>query len=228
MGRRLWVPALVGASALVLGVAVVTASADSTPSGERVVGGHGIHAGVIPPGGPTQGTVIEPVYDDMTGAIRYVSTPVGSPDPVKSPPIAAAPFYLPVYPAGSNVGTLLCQNVPVENCPDHGGAVAGAAKAIMPSVYGGGVIGHDHLMAGPGSGGDFNVAWVPTLVLFTNASFVTHVTLLSQIMALQAAHKVIVVPLDGTNGTPNLTFHCSVISGAPYDNGLPWVTAADG
>jgi hypothetical protein len=29
------------------------------------------------------------------GAIRYVSTPRGTPDPVKSPPIAAAPFYLP-------------------------------------------------------------------------------------------------------------------------------------
>jgi hypothetical protein len=98
----------------------------------------------------------------------------------------------------------------------------------MPTVYGGGVIGHDHLMAGPGSGGDFNVAWVPTLVLFTNASYVTHVTLLSQITALQAAHKVILVPLDGTNGTPNLTFHCSVISAAVYNNGLPWVTAADG
>jgi hypothetical protein len=49
----------------------------------------------IPPSGPTHGTTLEPVYDDMTGAVRYVSTPIGSPDPVKSPPIAAAPFYLP-------------------------------------------------------------------------------------------------------------------------------------
>ena len=97
---------------------------------------------------------VEPVYDDMTGAIRYVSTPRGTPDPVRSNPIAAAPFYLPVYPVGSSVPasfTLNCLDVPTENCPDHGPAVAAAAQAIMPSVYGGGVVGHDHLMAGPGS-----------------------------------------------------------------------------
>jgi len=28
-------------------------------------------------------------------------------------------------------------------------------------VYSGGVMGHDHLMAGPASGGDFNIAWEP-------------------------------------------------------------------
>lgn len=58
----------------------------------------------------------------MIGAVRYVRTPVGSPDPVNSPPIAAAPFYLPVYPTGSTVPdrfTLDCLNVPMENCPDH-------------------------------------------------------------------------------------------------------------
>ncbi len=91
--------------------------------------------------GGVGGTVVEPVYDDMTGAIRYVSTPRGTPDPVKSNPIAAAPFYLPVYPVGSSVPatfTLNCLDVPVENCPDHGAAVAGAAQAIIPSVYGGG------------------------------------------------------------------------------------------
>jgi hypothetical protein len=227
MLSRLWVFVLAGVAVLVLGGAVVSAAAASTPSGERILGGQGVNAGVIPAGGPTQGSVLEPVYDDVTGAIRYVSTPVGSPDPVNSPPIAAAPFYLPVYPAGASVGTLMCQNVPAENCPDHGGAVAGAAAAIMPNVYAGGVIGHDHLMAGPGSGGDFNVAWVPTLVLFTSPAFVTHITLLSQINALLSAHEVILVPLDGTNGTPNLTFHCSVVSAAVYGNALPWVVPAD-
>jgi hypothetical protein len=219
--------AFVAVSVVVLGAGAVLASSDPTPSGERILGGQGINQGVIPAGGPTQGKVLEPVYDDMTGEIQYVSTPVGAPDPVNSPPHAAAPFYLPVYPVGAAVGTLDCQNTPMENCPDHGGAVAGAAKAIMPGVYGGGVLGHDHLMAGPGSGGDFNVAWVPTLVLFTKTAYVTHITLLSQITALVEAHKAILVPLDGTNGTPNLTFHCSVVSSSPYDNALPWVTAGD-
>lgn len=224
--RRIVVLMLVGVSALLVGVELVSAST-TPPSGERVVGGKGIHGGTIPAGGPTQGTVIEPVYDDITGAITYVSTPVGSPDPVKSPPVAAAPFYLPVYPSGADVGPLLCHNTPEENCPDHGAAVAGAAAMIMPNVYGGGVLGHDHLMAGPGSGGDFNVAWVPTLVLFTEPSYVTHITLLSQIQSMEKLHEVIVVPLDGTHGTPNLTFHCSVVSGAVYARGLPWVVPAD-
>jgi hypothetical protein len=35
-------------------------------------------------------------------------------------------------------------------------------------LYAKGVLGHDHLMAGPASHGDFNVAWEPILVLFTN------------------------------------------------------------
>ncbi len=220
MSKRITVLIVVAMFALAAGVAAVWAS--SGPTGEVIVGGNGAHGG----------TVVEPVYDDMTGAIGYVSTPMGTPDPVKSPPIAAAPIYLPVYPAGSAVGTrftLNCQDTTAtttENCPDHGPAVAGAAHAIMPSVYGGNpgdVIGHDHLMAGPGSHGDFNVAWVPVLVLFTNSEAAnTHITLLSQITTMLASHDVIEVPLDGTNGTPNLTFHCSVVSAAVYANGTPY------
>jgi hypothetical protein len=218
MNKRITVLIVVALVALAAGVAAVWAS--SGPTGEVIVGGNGVHGG----------TVIEPVYDDMTGAIRYVSTPRGAPDPVKSNPIAAAPIYLPVYPAGSTVGTSFTLNcldttaTTTENCPDHGPGVAGAAQAIMPTVYGGGVIGHDHLMAGPASHGDFNVAWVPVLVLFTNSAAAnTHITLLSQITALRKSGDVIEVPLDGTNGTPNLTFHCSVVSATVYDHGTPFL-----
>jgi hypothetical protein len=100
--------------------------------------------------------VVEPVYDDITGAIRYVGTPRGTPDQVKSNSIAAAPLYLPVYPKGSAVGTsftLVCQNTTAtttENCPDHGPGVAALAHAFMPSVYGGAVgdvNGYDHFEA---------------------------------------------------------------------------------
>ena len=205
MRRFTWFAAIGMVSALAFSAA--PAAAADTPSGERLIGR----------------TVVEPVYDDMTGAIRYVSTPMGVPDPVRSNPIAAAPFYLPVYPTGSTVGTLMCQDVPAENCPDHGPLVAAAAARIMPTVYAGGVIGHDHLMAGPGSGGDFNVAWVPTLVLFTStAAANTHVTTLAQLSDLLTHHEVIEVPLDGTNGTPNLTFHCSVVAAAVYAHGTPF------
>jgi len=212
MSRRLVFMA-VAASALLAGLWAVPAAASSLPSGERIVGGTAAHGG----------TVIEPVYDDMTGQIRYVSTPRGTPDPVNSNPVAAAPFYLPVYPAGSTVPTLNCQDVPAENCPDHGPAVAGLAQALEPGVYGGGVIGHDHLMAGPGSHGDFNVAWVPTLVLFTPGAAITHITTLAQLNALIASGDVITVPLDGTNGFPNLTFHCSVVTAAVYAQGRPFL-----
>jgi hypothetical protein len=190
-----------------------SATAASVPSGERIIGGHSGHGGAV----------IEPVYDDMTGAIRYVSTPTRTPDPVKSNPKAAAPFYLPVYPVGAEVGALLCNHMP-ENCPDHGGPVAELAEGIMPGVYGEGVLGHDHLMAGPASHGDFNVAWVPVLILFTSKEAAnTHITLLSQIEEMLERHEVIEVPLDGTNELPNLTFHCSVVSAAVYRHADPFL-----
>jgi hypothetical protein len=209
----------VAVSAAVAGLWALPAAADSLPSGERIVGGNGSHGG----------TVVEPVYDDMTGQIRYVSTPRGTAQPLPTNPRATAPFYLPVYPLGASVPTLNCQDVPVENCPDHGPAVAAAAQAIEHaifgnnSVYAGGVLGHDHLMAGPGSHGDFNVAWVPTLVLFTPGAAITHITTLDQLNMLLGSHAVFTVPLDGTNGTPNLTFHCSVVSAAVYAHGTPFL-----
>lgn len=197
-----------------IGMATLASAAIALPTGERINGGGGQHGG----------TVLEPVYDDMTGQIRYVSTPRGTPDPVMSNPIASAPFYLPVYPAGSTIGVPLnCEHQP-ENCPDHGGAVAELAEAFEPEVYGEGVIGHDHLMAGPGSHGDFNIAWVPVLLLFTNKEAAnTHVTTLAQIEALRERGEVMEVPLDGSNGLPNLTFHCSVVSAAVYEHSRPFL-----
>jgi hypothetical protein len=205
--------AAVAVSAAMAGGWALPAAADSLPSGERIVGGNGSHGG----------TVLEPVYDDMTGQIRYVSTPRGTTQPLPTNPRATAPFYLPVYPVGASVPTLNCQDVPAENCPDHGPKVAAAAAAIDPAVYGGGVIGHDHLMAGPGSHGDFNVAWVPTLVLFTPGATITHITTLTQLNELINSGAVFTVPLNGTNGTPNLTFHCSVVSAAVYAHGTPFL-----
>ncbi len=188
------------AVALLLGAALgVAPVAASSPSGERMLGQ----------------SSIEPVYDDMTGAVSFVSTPIHVANPVNANPKSWAPFYLPVYPVGSTVGTLNCMGVP-GNCPDHDGIIAGAAMGIMPSVYGGGVIGHDHLMAGPGSGGDFNIAWEPVLVLFTNGEAANeHITTLAQIDAALAAHNVIEVPL------PFATFHCSVVPAVTYWKGMP-------
>ena len=216
MNRRLLFMA-VAVSAFVAALWTLPAAADSLPSGERIVGG-------TASGG---GTVLEPVYDDMTGQIRYVSTPRGTALPVPTNPRATAPFYIPVYPIGSTVPTLNCFDVPVENCPDHGPGVASLAQLFEPGVYGAGVLGHDHLMAGPGSGGDFAVAWVVTLVLFTPGAAITHITTLTQLNALIASGAVITVRLDGTpfEGVPlpNLTFHCSVVPAAVYAHGVPFL-----
>lgn len=199
--RRFAVGLLAAGLALALGAAPATAS---TPSGERMKGQ----------------SSIEPAYDDMTGAVTYLSTPIHVSDPVHTNPRAWAPIYLPVYPAGSTVGTLDCMGVP-GNCPDHDGLVAGVAMKVMPGVYGGGVIGHDHLVAIPGGGGDFNIAWQPVLVLFTNpAAANEHITTLAQIDAAVKDGKAIEVWTD-QNGAPDLTFHCSVVAAPVYWNGTP-------
>lgn len=123
------------------GLAAVPGPDDVIPSGERILGQ----------------SALEPVYDDENaGAIGFVSTPLKA--PMKANPHAWSPIYIVVYPTTSTVDTpLLCQDVPVENCPDHGPEVAGLAQATEGDVYEAGVRGHDHLMDYPG-GADFDVA----------------------------------------------------------------------
>jgi hypothetical protein len=183
---------------LSLGVASV-AAATPLPSGEVTVGQ----------------TVIEPAYDLATGTLVYLSTPrhaVVHPNFAKN----VAPIYLPMYPVGAAVGTLNCEDVPVENCPDHGALVASIAAGANPTVYGNGVVGHDHLVGIASTGGDFNVLWIPVLVLFNTPGAVTHVTTLRQLHALELAGAVTEIPL------PPATFHCSVVSAAAYAQGTPF------
>ena len=173
----------------------------SLPSGEHLLGQ----------------TSIEPAYDDVTGALTYLLTPANAPFPSKANTNATAPLYLVEYPGSSTVGTVNCMGVP-GNCPDHDGEVAGAATAIMPSVYGTDptkVLGHDHLVAVPASGGDFNIAWHVIEVLFTSpAAANTHITTMTQLETAIANHAVITVPLP-------VVFNCSVVSGRVYWNGTP-------
>jgi len=176
-------------------------SASALPSGERVVGQNSI----------------EPAYNDATGTLTYLLTPGHGPFPTHTSTHAVAPLYLVEYPPGSTVGTLNCMGVP-GNCPDHDAEVAGAATSIMPSVYGtdpAAVPGHDHLVATPASGGDFNVAWEVIEVLFTNkAAANTHLTTEAAIDAAVARGDAIEVDLG-------FAFHCSVVSAAAYQKGTP-------
>jgi hypothetical protein len=173
------------------------AAAASMPSGERI---HGQ-------------SVIEPVFDDTTGNVNFVMTPLKA--PLNANPRSWAPFYVPVYPASASasVGTLQCTHLPVDNCPDHGPGIAAAAAQIVPGVYGSGVLGHDHLMAPPGSGGDFNIAWEPILVLFTNATAAnTRLTTLAEITAAVNSGNAFEV------ADPSHTFHCEVVPANIYAN----------
>jgi len=186
--------------ALVALFGVTAASGGSVPSGERISG---------------QST-LEPAYNDANGSIIYLLTPFKT-TTVHSNPRAWAPIYVPVYPmsAAGSVGTLNCMHVPSDNCPDHGPGVAAAAAAIMPSVYGGGVVGHDHLLDAPG-GSEFNIAWEPVLVLFTSTAAANeHITTEAQLDAAVARGDVIEIPV------PELTFNCAVVPAVIYNRATP-------
>jgi hypothetical protein len=205
MRRLVYLAPLVASAALMMSAtatAATSAAAGTLPSGETTFGQ----------------TTIEPAYNDATGTIVYLSTPRNATTNPNSHD--TAPIYLPVYPSGSTVGTLNCEDLPVDNCPDHGPLVASIAQSYASangfgSVYADGVLGHDHLIGLPPSG-DFNIDWEPVLVLFMSiAAADEHPTTLGQIEALESAHEVALLPL------PPATFHCSVVPAAVYGRGTP-------
>ena len=199
MVRRLTVVA--SCMVMVALVAAMPAVASSVPSGER-------HHGQV---------TIEPAYDDVSGQLIYLATPDKSPFPTHTNWHAVAPLYLVVYPASAaDLGPFNCAGNP-GNCPDHDWIFAGMATTLFPAVYGTNpllVPGHDHLVAGPASGGDFNVAWQVIPVLFTGNGPVTHITTEA---ALEAAKDAGIVEEEA----PVVTFHCSVVSAVPYWLGTP-------
>ena len=180
----------------------VSALADSVPTGEVATGQ----------------SLIEPAINDANGAIVYLRTPTHVANPVNSNDRAAAPLYLVVYPTSAKkaVGTLNCEDTPVENCPDHGPGIAGLAASVVPSVYGNGVVGHDHLVGVANTGGDFNIAWDVKVVLFTSSAAANnHLTTLDAINQAIGSHQAFIFPGEIT------TFHCNVVSASAYDKGTP-------
>ena len=161
------------------------------------------------------GGSVEPAYNDVTGTIIYLWTP----NKAKVHPNAhnVAPLYLPVYPTGTiDPASLNCAHVPADNCANHGVGVAGAAQQIMPDVYGDGVAGHDHLAGVAKSGGDFNVIWEPTLVLFTSKdAAMQHLTTDAEIDTAVDSGAAIEVPL------PQLDFNCAIVGAAVYNHATP-------
>jgi hypothetical protein len=69
-----------------------------------------------------------------------------------------------------------------------------------------------------------NIAWLPTPVLFTSSGAANHhLIFLTDVSAAVVSHQPILVPIDGSNGTPNLTFHRSVVTSAVYASGTPFL-----
>ncbi|HKW58963.1 MAG TPA: hypothetical protein VJR46_04325 [Candidatus Dormibacteraeota bacterium] len=192
------------ASTLLFAAIPVSAAADSLPSGEHA---HGR-------------VTIEPAYDDFNGSIVYLQTPDRLAPLNPTQPInnvnshAVAPLFLVVYPPGTP-GTFNCMGNP-GNCPDHDGAIAGVATAVMPDVYGTNataVPGHDHLVGLPRTG-DFNVPWHVYVELFTSTSAVRHITTLGQLQAAWSSGDL--VELDS-----GITFLCPVVSARAYASSAP-------
>jgi hypothetical protein len=177
--RSSFVLACLALAAVTIDVSHAASAADAVPNGQRTLGR----------------TVVEPVYDAAdAGVVAFISTPEHA--AVASAPSAAAPLYLPVYPAGAPVGALICPHVPIERCPDHGDAIAGLAQATFPDVYGG-VLGHDHLAHLHGTGG-FHVALEPIVVLFTTRSAASeHLLTEDAVVAAVARGDAVAVPLAG-------------------------------
>ena len=238
--RKLLSIALVVGMITTLSLAVGgTGGATALPSGQRTLGGATL---VSTPSGPAftgGGVTIEPAYDASTGTLVYLSTPTHAHVNVPANTKNVAPIYLPIYPLGDpgiDPTTLNCQHLDItgpspvvsDNCPDHGPAVAGAVVGLCAqiaalncsSVYTSPnvVLGHDHLVGIASTGGDFNVLWVPTLVLFTSAeaaAAVGHITTLAQIQAAETAGQATQIAI------PPLTFHCSSVSAAVYNHATP-------
>jgi hypothetical protein len=160
--------------------------------------------------------VIEPAYDYRTGEFVYLSTPKHAADAMHANPNAVSTLFLVVYPnsAASAVGPMICAHEGGDNCPDHGPGIADLAASVMPSVYGAGVWGHDHLVDGHG-GSDFRVAWHVVVVLFTSAAAAqTHVTTEAALDAALDAGRAITID------TP-IVIHGNLVSDTVYRRATP-------
>ena len=178
-------------------------------------------AGAAVPSGEVEfgQSVVEPTYNGLDGSFSFLLTPNHR---HLNPNAPAAEIYLVMYPTevSGAIGTVICAHQPLDNCPDHGPLLAGLAEAMAPGVYANGVWGHDHIADMPTAprlgGGEFEVSWLPIMVLFNSIETAsTHFTTTAQIEEAEALGLITEVPL------PPASFHCSPVSAAVYANGTP-------
>lgn len=203
--------------------AIACASDGSTSP--RAVSGSANHDQAGAQSGPTPSgerafaqVTIEPAFNDQTGSYVYLLTPDKSPFPSKAnSQHATAPLYLVEYPPGTTVSGFNCAGVP-GNCPDHDFEVASVATGMKPAVYGNNpnlLPGHDHLVAPPASGGDFNIAWEVVEVLFTNKAAGNTRLLTEDAIEHAVAHG------DAVEVDLGFAFTCVVVPANLYWKGTP-------
>jgi hypothetical protein len=178
-------------------------------------------------------TTVEPAFDDVTGNIVFLLTPNGAPLPSEANPAAQENFYQPIYPLSStipadelNCQTSNCNHAHVlgfanPNYDSNSADLAGTSKACTDfnggkpcTVY----KGHDHLVGVPSTGGNFNVAWHVSWVLFTPQGFADgainmRIKTLDELDALLANGDAVLVPRG--------VFNCQIVSQTVYNRGVP-------
>lgn len=171
---------------------------------------------------------VEPAVDYTTGGTIFLLTPDKAPFPSNANPHAVAPLFLVAYPASSSIAPSIlncqptnCDHVNVLPFPAPGYPNGGTACTTygLPANSCALLIGHDHLVGLAKTGGDFNVAWHVTLVVFTPQGIAqgfanTRVLTLSAISAL-------VTNGDAFLADTPITFNCSSVSAAVYQRGSP-------
>ena len=151
-----------------------------------------------------------------SGPVVYASRPMGPQRwPEHNSDQAVNFIYVVVYPVGSTVTGLMCYDTPSETCPDHGPVISAGAMQADPAVYGGGVMGHDHMSALRSAHA------YAVFVLFTSkAAANKHITSRAQVEAAVAAGDAFLFPV------PDLTFHNAPVDGRIYEQANPWICPA--
>jgi hypothetical protein len=180
------------------------------------------------------GDIVESAYNTNDGSLVFLLTPHEKhghdgdhdrdDDHEKSSGVA--PLYIVVYPTSVSgiIKTVNCQHQPADNCPDHGPVFAGLAEATVPSVYGNGVWGHDHIGPFPASrrGDSPSVTWVPVAVMFTTLEAAsTHITTIDQLHAAEKAGQVTEVVLWDAAFQASQTSASVYLKGTPVPPGPP-------
>lgn len=180
------------------------------------------------------GDIVESAYNTNDGSLVFLLTPHEKhghdgdhdrdDDHEKSSGVA--PLYIVVYPTSVSgiIKTVNCQHQPADNCPDHGPVFAGLAESTVPSVYGNGVWGHDHIGPFPASrrGENPSITWVPVAVMFTTLDAAsTHITTIDQLHAAEKAGQVTEVVLWDAAFQASQTSASVYLKGTPVTPGPP-------